>query len=211
MPTKRTRNGHSKSNNNTNSKSGSRFKRGKPSNKAKPNGNGDQAGNGNGHKLTIRRKRFALLYDGNGTETARLAGYTGTDPVLGVTATGLLKDPKVQDVIKQRESQVQTINGAIASRQERQEFWTRVMLGNEIQKVIIGKHPNETVVDIKPKMMDRLKASEHLGKSQCDFVEKKLIGGLDDQPIELTLSAELLSTMDTKLLKAFQKFLSKAV
>lgn len=209
MPTKRTRNGHSKSNNNSNGKSTSKFKRGKQNNKAKPNGNNNQAGNGNGHKLTIRRKRFALLYDGNGTETARLAGYTGTDPVLGVTATEILKDPKVQAVIKERESQVQTINGAIASRQERQEFWTRVMLGNEIQKVIIGKPPNETVVDVKPKMVDRLKASEHLGKSQCDFIEKKLIGSMDDAPIEMKLSVDLLGKMDTQLLKLFQKFLSK--
>lgn len=106
-------------------------------------------------KLTEKQRRFVEAYmgeaAGNGTEAARLAGYKGSAKTLGVVATENLAKPSVRAAIDARVA----ADPKIATRQQRQEFWTKVMLGEE-----------------DAEMRDRLKASELLGKSQADFVEK---------------------------------------
>jgi phage terminase small subunit len=101
--------------------------------------------------LNARQRKFAEIYDGNGIQSARAAGYTGNDNVLGVTAHDLLRNPRIMAIVKARQEKEK--NPLIASRQQRQEFWTKVM--------------NMASVD----MNDRLKASELLGKSEADFTE----------------------------------------
>jgi len=103
-------------------------------------------------ELTDRQAKFALLYNGNGVETARKAGYTGSYGALGKTAHDLLKNPKVVAAIRERESQ--ELSPLIASRIQRQKFWSRMML------------------DSKLDMSCRLRASELLAKSEGDFTEK---------------------------------------
>ena len=100
--------------------------------------------------LNARQKAFAEYYDGNITEAAKKAGYS----VKTAYSQGqrLLKNVEVQAAIKARESTES--RDRIATRQKRQEFWTDVM------------------EDRKAEMKDRLKASELLGKSECDFTEK---------------------------------------
>lgn len=102
-------------------------------------------------KLNSRQRKFVEAYAGNGTEAARIAGYTGDDNTLGVTAHDLLRNPKIADAIKSRESKV--IKSLIASREERQQFWTEVMKEKTAE------------------MRDRLKGSELLAKSEADFTE----------------------------------------
>jgi phage terminase small subunit len=103
-------------------------------------------------KLSTKQLRFVDVYSGNGTEAARQAGYTGSNKVLGITASRLLANPSIADAIKGREST--EIRPKIVSRQERQEFWTQIML-------------DETM-----SVRDRLRASELLGKSEADFTDK---------------------------------------
>lgn len=135
-------------------------------------------------KLTARQRKFIDFYDGNGTEAARLAGYKGSDDVLGKTAFDLLRNPKIKAAIEART----TAESAplIASREKRQQFWTKVM------------------EDIGSEMRDRLRASELLGKSQADFVERHELSGPDGKAIPV-------SSMTTEELQAeFAAILAKA-
>ncbi len=102
--------------------------------------------------LTYRQRRFVALYRGNATEAARLAGYTGDDPTLGVTGHELLKNPKVAEALKNRDEG--KLKPYIADRLERQRLWTAVLR------------------DKGADMKDRLKAAELLGKSEADFIDR---------------------------------------
>lgn len=103
-------------------------------------------------ELTPRQKKFIEVYNGNGTEAARQAGYKGSDDVLGKTAYDLLRNPRIKKIIDARLSK--EIKAIIATRTERQEFWSNVMKDGD--------------VDWK----NRLRASELLGRSEADFIEK---------------------------------------
>lgn len=102
--------------------------------------------------LTPKQAAFVEAYDGNGTAAARKAGYSGSDAVLGKTAFDLLRNPKIAQLIAERSKRATF--GHIASREERQAFWTKVMQ------------------DEDGSMFDRLKASELLGKSDGDFLTR---------------------------------------
>lgn len=100
--------------------------------------------------LNSKQKAFAEFYDGNGTEAAVKAGYSAKTAAF--QASRLLKNVKVQAIIENRERRES--RKRIANRHQRQEFWTGVM------------------DDKKADMKDRLKASELLGKSECDFTDR---------------------------------------
>jgi phage terminase small subunit len=118
-------------------------------------------------KLTQRQKSFIELYDGNGTDAARRAGYSGSDNTLAQTARDLLRNPHVAEAIEKRNAKALKVD--IANRQERQAFWSKSM--------------RDEVLD----MRDRLKASELLGKSEADFTEKhqvELLSTLTDEQLK---------------------------
>jgi len=102
--------------------------------------------------LNPRQKLFADLYEGNATEAARRAGYGGSDETLATQGWYLLRNPEVRAAIDARllEGSVRRI----ATREERQAFWTEMML-------------NPLAKDA-----DRLRAAELLGKSQADFIDR---------------------------------------
>jgi phage terminase small subunit len=108
--------------------------------------------------LTERERRFVEAYmgqaAGNGTEAAKLAGYKGTAKVLAVQGTRLLSKANVQAAIDERAAS----DPQIADRTARQRLWSDIAFGR-------GPY-NEAA------LKDRLKASELLGKSQADFVER---------------------------------------
>jgi len=113
-------------------------------------------------KLTPRQKKFVALYEGNATKAAIKAGYSKkTAYSIGQEN---LKKPEVIKALQEREKE--ETGPLVASRIERQQFWTAVMRGK------LGK--------VKIKMEHRLKASELLGKSEADFTEKVLHSGLDN-------------------------------
>jgi len=100
--------------------------------------------------LTLKREAFVEAYAGNATQAALAAGYSPkTAHVIGHE---LLKKPEIQEAIQKRTGE--RLNSLIADREERQSFWTEIMRDRESD----------------PK--DRLRASELLGKSEGDFLDK---------------------------------------
>jgi phage terminase small subunit len=119
--------------------------------------------------LTPKQKAFAEHYaaSGNATEAARLAGYKQPHVQGAQTLENLRVIEYIESLTKPAK------NRRIATAEERQEWWTKVMLGHEVD------------ADFK----DRLKASELLGKSQADFVDRQEVTGKDGGPIEQKISA----------------------
>ncbi|MGH9811541.1 MAG: terminase small subunit [Candidatus Acidiferrales bacterium] len=103
-------------------------------------------------ELNARQQRFAEVYQGNATEAARKAGYEGTDASLATMGQRLLRKVEIRRAIATREKTERREH--IATRQERQQFWSAVM------------------ADRREKMRDRLRAAELLGKSEGDFIER---------------------------------------
>ena len=107
------------------------------------------------NKLTHKQQLFVEAYAGNATEAAIKAGYSKkTARAIGCE---LLTKPNITQIIAKRE--IKTEKSLIATREERQAFWTSVYN------------------DPDANMNDRLRASELLGKSQADFTEKMQIEG----------------------------------
>ncbi len=90
-----------------------------------------------------------------------------------------LSKPDIQHAIRTRE--IRRRKKHIATREERQAFWTKILRGEETQPAVVGTdgEGNSIVADIPPKMCDRLKASELLGKSEADFTDKLGVGGIN--------------------------------
>jgi phage terminase small subunit len=101
-------------------------------------------------KLPARHQRFVDAYAGNAAEAARAAGYSKR--TARQQGHRLLTNADVLAAIKNREKSKS--EQAIASRAQRQEFWTATMR------------------DSYEEIGARLKASELLGKSEADFTEK---------------------------------------
>ena len=106
--------------------------------------------------LSERERRFVESYmgasAGNATEAAIAAGYSRK--TAGSIGSRLLKRVNIQRAIAERA----TSDPAVWTREERQRFWTSVASG-------AGRFA-------KASLRDRLRASELLGKSQADFVER---------------------------------------
>ena len=103
--------------------------------------------------LSPKQRRFVAEYlkDCNATQAAIRAGYSKkTAHSAGPRLLG-----NVGVALEIEKGQAKHLDQAIATRAERQKFWTDVMTG---------------MVDAD--MRDRLKASELLGKSEADFTEK---------------------------------------
>jgi phage terminase small subunit len=122
--------------------------------------------------LTPKQKAFAEHYAacGNATESARLAGYKQPH----VQGAQTLENLRVIEYIESLTKPAQ--NKRILTAQERQEWWTSVILGHE---------PD---ADFK----DRLKASELLGKSQADFVDRQELTGKGGGPVKTISKIELV-------------------
>ena len=115
-----------------------------------------------------RKVIFATFYAAN-PENAGLAyaaaGYSASNKGSERAAINrLLKDPVVLEVLHR-----QVIQPAIATREERQQWWTKLMRGGV---------PEATI-------QERIKASELLGKSQGDFTER----------VEIVSRSETLATV----------------
>uniref|UniRef100_A0A6M3LEV8 Putative terminase n=1 Tax=viral metagenome TaxID=1070528 RepID=A0A6M3LEV8_9ZZZZ len=126
-------------------------------------------------ELTIKQQRFVDYYDGNATQAAEKAGFSKPN----VQGARLLKNVSIHRALKTRENRRR--KGHIWTREERQRFWTRVASGEETQPAVTGTDAegNSIVSNIPPKMPDRLKASELLGRSEADFIDKMALGGID--------------------------------
>lgn len=113
------------------------------------------------NELTAKQRRFVEAYDGNATQAAIAAGYSQKIArqmgQVNMTKRVILAEIKARETIR--------CTPLIASRAERQQFWSSVMRDKDQQ------------------MRDRLKAAELLGKSEADFVERQEITGRDGAPL----------------------------
>ncbi len=102
--------------------------------------------------LTIKQQRFVDKYEGNTKQAAKHAKLSYD------YCRRLVTESHIIAAIQHRESR--KAKGTIATREERQEFWTETMRNDS--------------VDIK----DRQKASELMGKSEADFTDKVQVDAL---------------------------------
>lgn len=102
--------------------------------------------------MTPKQQAFVEYYaaSGNATDAARKAGYKNP---RSVGCENLTK-PDIQQALASCIGKVS--QSRIATVQERQEFWTSILRGE----------------DDEADMRDRLKASELLGKCQGDFLDR---------------------------------------
>lgn len=120
--------------------------------------------------LTERQRKFCEIFSANGgnaLDAARQSGYKTPH----VTGYRILDSKRVKVALE--ELRKVTTSDAIATREERQSFWTAVMRGTHKEKVIV----EGVEYEIPSKMTDRLKASELLGKSQADFLDRTELTG----------------------------------
>lgn len=100
--------------------------------------------------LTYKQQLFVDYYAGNATEAAIQAGYSKKS--AGLIGAENLKKPAIAAAIDAKLQEARS--KAISSRADRQAFWTAVM--------------KSRTEDTK----NRLRASELLGKSEGDFIER---------------------------------------
>jgi len=109
------------------------------------------------NKLTTKQQRFVDFYDGNATEACRKAGYKGSENTLKSVAS---KNMTKHDIISAIESRERlSKEKAIMDRESRQELWTMIALDKE------------------ERTDTRLRASELLGKSEGDFIDRHELSG----------------------------------
>ena len=134
--------------------------------------------------MTPKQQRFIHEYlaDCNGTQAAIRAGYSRK--TAGAIAEKLLKKAEIRKAIDAAMSEQK--NALIATREERQRFWT------------------ETLRNEEEDMKHRLRASELLGKSFCDFTERREVQA------EVTCRDYDLTELSEEELVALRSLLSKA-
>jgi len=124
--------------------------------------------------LTVKQQRFVDFFDGNATDAARKAGYKSAE----LSGLRNIRNVRIAKAIKKREKKRN--RKKIATREERQQLWTEFARNEDVA------------------IRDRLKALELLGRSECDFIDKKEITGANGGPIQTQTEVIeiLLSTVD---------------
>lgn len=112
--------------------------------------------------MTDKQQKLVDCYDGDIKKAAKKAKMS-----YGHARTLLTKSYILKAVRNRLDTEVRP--KVIASRQDRQKFWSEVM--------------NDKGLLIK----DRLKASELLGKSECDFPNKHEVTVPKGKPIPVTI------------------------
>ena len=123
-------------------------------------------------ELTDKQQKFIDCYDGDTKKAAKTAKLSYDYARRLVTKGHILK------AIRYRiDNEIRP--AMIATRQQRQKFWSDVMNGDGHS------------------MKDRLKASELLGKSEMDFPNKTEISGVGGEPIPVAI-VDFKNIDDTK-------------
>lgn len=125
---------------------------------------------GKREKLPEREDRFvdAFIASGNATHAARVAGYTGTDHVLGVTGSRLLTKARVMTTIAERSRKRTRAN--VAARDERQEHLTATMRGETI--AVVGVHKGKPIFG-PPSHDTRRKAAMDLARMNGELLDTR--------------------------------------
>jgi phage terminase small subunit len=160
--------------------------------------------------LTARQQAFVVAFTGeakgNATRAAVLAGYQGGERACAVMGCKLVRNANILAAIEQANAEVKS--AAIADRQERQEFYTKVLRGEEDEEVLMTVSAGQAMgscVERERKQVsarDRLKAAELLAKTQGDFITKVEIESADGLRGMLTQLGKLMSPAAFKELVA---------
>jgi phage terminase small subunit len=127
--------------------------------------------------LTERQRRFCEAFSANGgraVAAARDAGYSKPDPE-GARLLGKARIRVALERLRQQET-----SDAIATRQERQAMWTPI------------------VRDKNERTRDRLKASELLGRSQGDFIQRREVTGRDGAPLATEILVKFVEDIEAR-------------
>jgi len=145
-------------------------------------------------QLTERQSLFVDAYlenGGNGAAAARTAGYP--KKTANYHAHQLINKRKILLALEE----VSKSDVLIAARDERQRFWTSLMRGT---------NKAGEILDVPVPL--RIKASELLGKSQGDFLER--ITGGDGGPLEIKgVEKEKLDTAKDRLASMLVRRMNK--
>ena len=128
-------------------------------------------------KLTIKQKAFADYYIelGNATAAYIKAGYKASKrDIAEVEGCKLLRNPKVEAYLKEREKQIES--DRIAKAEEVLAFLSASLRGEVLEEVISTESIDGMIkpVILKKQLSakDRIKAAELLGKRYALFTEK---------------------------------------
>lgn len=123
--------------------------------------------------LNNKLRHFVDVYDGDVVSSMRIAGYTGADSYLKQKGNQLLEEPLIQIALRDRDMFKEKKRKAIADREERQALWTAIMRNEDPHhKEETDPVTNMPIPQTNIPLQTRLKASELLGKSEADFVDK---------------------------------------
>jgi hypothetical protein len=123
-------------------------------------------------EINNKQRLFCEAYCGDEVSAMRIAGYEGTDTFLSARGKELLAQPLIREAIAQRSKYIASTTKIIATREERQAFWTSLMRNEDpnakpsFNEKGVSKPPEDLPLPM------RLKASELLGKSETDFLER---------------------------------------
>lgn len=130
--------------------------------------------------ITPMRRTFIEAFTGDSSaeliSAMKIAGFRGNDRYLKAQALKFLNDPVMVKAIQTRDDFREFNSTVVASRHERQAFWSELMR-NEDSNSVPEYDKNNVLKKMNVPLGTRLKASELLGKSETDFVEKIDISG----------------------------------
>lgn len=118
-------------------------------------------------KLTTKQQKFADEYiiSGNATQAAIKAGYS-ENSAQQIGTENLLK-PVISNYLKKQLNEIH--NDKIDSQQDVMEFLSRVRRGEEKEIIVT---PGGIKVEATPKITDRVKAAELIGKRYAMWTDK---------------------------------------
>ncbi len=134
--------------------------------------------------MNEKQKKFADYYieTGNASESARKAGYSDTYATTHVYK--LLENARVKKYIEEETEKLKSER--VADQQEVMEYYTRVMRGEELEEHAFTVTDKEfdgegnmtmseriETVKLEPKIRDRNKAAEQLGKRYAMWTDNK--------------------------------------
>lgn len=137
-------------------------------------------------KLTIKQQKFieAYIVSGNATQAAIEAGYS--KKTAGSVGAENLKKPEIFSALAKRTEELKTER--IVSQQEVMEFISATQRG-EVKETVVT--PSGIKVLVPPKITDRLKAAELMGKRYAMWTENRNVNAtvgpvkiIDDVPDE---------------------------
>jgi len=159
-------------------------------------------------KLTKLQEAFVLLFNGNATETARLAGYKGTDNALAVQGSKNLRMAKIVNAIQNRDQdkkEQKLLFRKIKDLEDLQLYWEGIM-HNEVAITVKNQYGQEIEV---PEVFfkDRIAASRLLGMSMGIFIDKKEVTGKNGGPIIVSNPKITLETSEKEAADIYNQLL----